>query len=379
MTIPNRPRLETLAVHAGHGVDPATGAVTPPIHLSTTFERAPDGGYPLGHMYSRNSNPTRLALETCMAALDGAAAGAAFSSGQAAATAVFQALKPGDHVIAPSDIYWGTVKLLRDILGPWGIDSSFVDMTDLAAVRAAMRPNTRLVWMETPSNPLLKITDIAATAQIAHAGGALAACDNTWATPVLTRPFDLGCDLIVHATTKYLGGHSDVLGGVVSSREDDAFFQRIRDLQATTGAVAAPFDCWLVLRGIRTLALRVRQQSESAAKIADFLAGHAAIEAVYYPGLVNHPGHAVAARQMSLFGGMMSFQVRGDEANALAVAARCHLIIRATSLGGTESLIEHRASIEGPDTATPRNLLRFSVGIEHVDDLIADLEQALRG
>ena len=372
-----KPHLETLAVHAGHAPDGATGAVAPPIHLATTFERAPDGSYPLGHMYARNSNPTRGQLEACMAELDGGVASAAFSSGQAAETAVFMALGPGAHVIAPLDVYHGTVKLLRDVLGPLGVEASFVDMSDLAAVKAAVRPNTRLIWIETPSNPLLKITDIAAVAEIARGVDAMLACDNTWGTPILTQPFDLGADVIMHATTKYLGGHSDVLGGVVSVKREGEFLARLKDIQATTGAVAAPFDCWLVMRGIRTLALRVRQQCESAGAIAEFLSNHAAVEAIYYPGLPHHPGHDIAKRQMSLFGAMLSFQTQGDEQRAFKAAARCKLITRATSLGGVESLIEHRASVEGPDTKTPRNLLRLSVGIEHVDDLIADLDQAL--
>ena len=371
-----KPHLETLAVHAGHEPDASTGAVTPPIHLATTFGGEPDGTYPHGHMYARNSNPTRAQLEACMAELDGAVASAAFSSGQAAETAVFMALGPGAHVIAPLDVYHGTVRLLREVLGPLGVEASFVDMTDLSAVAAAVRANTRLIWIETPSNPLLKITDIAALAKIAHDAGAILACDNTWATPVLTSPFDHGADVIMHATTKYLGGHSDVLGGVVSVKREGEFLTRLKDVQAITGAVAAPFDCWLVMRGVRTLALRVRQQCESAGAIAEFLSNHAGVEAVYYPGL-PHPGHDIAKRQMSRFGAMLSFQSRGDEQRAFSVAARCKLITRATSLGGVESLIEHRASVEGPDTKTPRNLLRLSVGIEHVDDLVSDLEQAL--
>ncbi len=371
------PHMETLAVHAGHAPDPETGAVTPPIHLATTFERDADGTYPRGHMYARNSNPTRNEFETCMAALDGGEASAAFASGQAAETAIFQALESGSHVIAPLDIYHGTARLLREVMAPMGLESSFVDMTDLAAVEAAVRPNTRLVWIETPSNPLLKIVDVAAVSAIAKKAGARVACDNTWGTPVLMRPFDLGADLIMHATTKYLGGHSDVLGGVVTTKVADGHWTRLRDIQALTGGVAAPFDCWLVMRGIRTLALRVRQQCDSAEKVAAFLADNAAVEGVYYPGLATHPGHAVAKKQMSRFGAMLSFQVKGDEAASLAVAARCRLITRATSLGGVESLIEHRASVEGPDTKTPRNLLRLSVGIEHADDLIEDLGQAL--
>jgi cystathionine gamma-synthase len=374
----NEPQhIETLAVHAGHEPDPATGAVTPPIHPSTTFERDPDGGYVRGHMYVRNSNPNRKMLEDCITALDGASASAAFASGQAAMTAILQSLRPGDHVILPTDIYWGTMKLVNDALVPWGLEASFVDMTDLDGVRAAVRPQTKLLWVETPSNPLLRITDIAGVAQIARKAGAKLACDNTWGTPVLTKPFDLGADLIVHATTKYLGGHSDVLGGVVSTRVADELFERVRLLQATTGGVPSPFDCWLVLRGVRTLVLRVERASESAGKIADWLATHPNVEAVHYPGLASHPEHAVAARQMSRFGAMLSFQVKGGEDRAVETAARVKLFTRATSLGGVESLIEHRATIEGPDTKTPRNLLRVSVGIEHADDLIADLDQAL--
>lgn len=373
----SRPHIETLAVHAGHAPDPATGAVAPPIHLSTTFERDPDGGYARGHTYGRSSNPNRQMLETCLAELDGAAATAAFASGQAAMTAILQALRPGDHVILPLDIYWGTMKLVQEALAPWGLESDFVDMTDLDQVRAAVRPATKLLWVETPSNPLLRITDIEGVAAIAREAGARLACDNTWGTPVLTRPFDLGADLIVHATTKYLGGHSDVLGGAVSTRIADDLFERVRLLQGTTGGVPSPFDCWLVLRGVRTLVLRVERQCESAARVADWLAAHPKVEAVHYPGLSSHPGHTVAARQMRLYGGMLSFQVDGGEARAVEVAARVKLFTRATSLGGVESLIEHRATIEGPDTRTPRNLLRVSIGVEHVDDLIGDLEQAL--
>jgi cystathionine gamma-synthase len=370
-------RFETLAVHAGHGVDPATGAVTPPIHLTTTFERAADGGFPHGHVYARSSTPTREALEGCLCALDGAAAAAAFASGSAATAAVFQALSPGDHVIAPHDAYFGTGKLLREVFGPWGLHTTFVDMAEPAAVEAAVTPRTRLIWTETPSNPLLKITDIARVAAIAHAAGAVCACDNTWASPVLQRPLDLGADLSVHATTKYLGGHSDVLGGAVLARRQDDLFQRIRMIQTSAGAVPSPFECWLVLRGVRTLPLRVRQQTASAMAVARFLAAHPKVDGVHYPGLEEHPGHAVAAGQMSGFGGMLSFEVRGGQAAAMAVAARVQLFTRATSLGGTESLIEHRASVEGPDTRTPEGLLRVSVGLEHPDDLIDDLTGAL--
>ncbi|RMF94109.1 MAG: aminotransferase class V-fold PLP-dependent enzyme [Nitrospinota bacterium] len=370
-------RIETLAVHAGHTIDPGTGAVTPPIHLSTTFEREADGSYPRGYLYIRNRNPNRDALEQCLAALEGGQGAAAFSSGSAATMSVFQALSPGDHLLASVDVYYGTARLLQEMFVPWGIEVTFVDMTDPGQVEQALRPNTRLFWVETPSNPLLKITDIARIAQIAHQAGARCVCDNTWASPILQRPLDLGADLVVHATTKYLGGHGDVLGGAVICKEEDDFFQRIRQIQISGGAVPSPFDCWLVLRGIRTLPYRMRAHAENALKVAKFLHQHAQVEAVHYPGLPEHPGHAIATRQMRLYGGMASFQVRGGRERAMEVAAKVRLFIRATSLGGPESLIEHRASIEGPGTRTPENLLRLSIGLEHPDDLIEDLAQAL--
>ena len=370
-------RFETRAVHAGGGVDPATGAVTPPIHLTTTFERAPDGSFPHGYIYSRSGNPNRAALERALASLEGGVAAAVFASGSAATMAIFQALAPGDHVIAPLDAYHGTGKLLREVFAPWGLDTTFVDLTDGAAVERALRPETALVWVETPSNPLLKVTDIARIAALARAADARCVVDNTWASPVLQRPLELGADLVMHATTKYLGGHTDVLGGAVVAREVDAFFERVRLIQTAGGGVPSPFECWLVLRGLKTLPLRVRAQSDSAGRIAAYLSVHPAVEAVHYPGLEWHPGHAVAARQMDGFGGMLSFQVGGGEVAAMAVAARLELFTRATSLGGAESLIEHRASIEGPGTATPDNLLRVSVGLEHLDDLIEDLARAL--
>jgi cystathionine gamma-synthase len=372
-------RLETLAVHAGREADPATGAVTPPIHLSTTFERAADGSYPRGYFYSRIANPNRDALEKCLAALEGGAAAAAFSSGSAATMTVFQALSPGDHVIAPTDVYHGTARLLREVLASWGLDASFVDMTKPGQVAQAVRANTKLIWAESPSNPLLKITDIGRIAEIAHEAGALCACDNTWATPVLQRPFELGADLTVHATTKYLGGHGDVLGGAVIARAEDGFFQRMRKIQTLGGAVPSPFECWLVLRGVPTLPYRMRGHSENALRVATFLSGHPAVEAVHYPGLKEHPGYEVAARQMALPGGMLAFQVKGGREKAFEVAAKVKVFTRATSLGGVESLIEHRASMEGPETRTPDNLLRLSVGLEHPDDLIEDLAQALMG
>ncbi len=370
-------KIETLAVHAGHGVDPGTGAVSPPIHLSTTYERAPDGTFSRGYFYSRLGNPNRTALETCLAALEGGAAAAAFASGAAATMSILQALGPGNQVIAPIDTYHGTRILLRDILGPWGLLVSFVDMTNLAEVERAIRPETRLIWVETPSNPLLTVSDIARLAALAHASGARCSVDNTWASPVLQRPFELGADLILHSTTKYLGGHCDVLSGAVVAKTEDPFFQRIRMIQLQGGAVAAPFDCWLVLRGIRTLPYRIHGHCQNARRVAEFLSGHPRVEAVYFPGLPKHPGHAIAAKQMQDFGGMLSFQVRGGKDEALAVAAKVRVITRATSLGGPDSLIEHRATIEPPDTRTPQNLLRLSVGLEHADDLIEDLGQAL--
>jgi cystathionine gamma-synthase len=373
----SRFKLETLAVHAGREVDPATGAVTLPIHLSTTFEREPDGSYPRGYSYTRNGNPNRQAWEACVATLEGGEAAAAFASGSAAAAAIFRTLLPGDHVVAPDDMYHGIRKLLLAVFAPWGLELSFADMTDLDAVRAAVRPNTRLLWVETPSNPLLKVSDIAALAALAHDAGARLACDNTWTPPGLQPAFELGADLVMHATTKYLSGHSDVLGGVVVTRRVDAVFERIRLLQTHEGAVPSPFDCWLALRGVATLPYRMRAHAENASLVAAYLATHPKVERVYYPGLGSHPGFELARKQMRLFGGMLSFQVAGGAKEAMAVAAKVRLFTRATSLGGVESLIEHRASIEGPGSTTPENLLRVSVGLEHPDDLIADLEQAL--
>ncbi len=371
-------RVETLAVHAGLHVDPATGAVTPPIHLSTTFERAPDASFPGGFIYSRSGNPNRRALEETLAALEGGEEAVAFSSGQAATFAILQSLRPGDHVIAPEDAYYGTADLLIDHFGPWGLESTFVDMTDPAAIERAVRANTRLVWIETPSNPRMRVTDIAAVVSIAHRSGAFVACDNTWATPVLQRPLELGADLVMHSTTKYLGGHSDILGGAVITREVGPGFERIRQVQASGGAVPSPFECWLVQRGIRTLPYRMRAHSANALAVARFLAEHPRVETVHYPGLESDPGHLVSARQMRLAGGMLSFLVKGaDRAGTMAMSNRLRLFTRATSLGGPESLIEHRASIEGPRTKAPENLLRVSVGLEHPDDLIDDLRQAL--
>ena len=374
-------RFETIAAQAAHQADPATGAVAPPIYLSTTFERDADGEYPRGFVYSRSDNPNRRALEECLAILEGGepndAVATAFASGSAATAAVFQALSPGDHVIAPDDCYHGTARMLREIFAPWGLRTTFVDMTDPETVRREIQPETRIIWTETPSNPLLKIADIAAMASIARSAGALCVCDNTWATPMLQRPLTQGADLVVHSTTKYISGHEDVTGGVVVSAQDDAFVQRIRLIQNVAGAVPSPFDCWLTLRGIRTLHVRMPVHSANAGRVARFLQDHPRVAAVHYPGLPGHPGHDIAARQMTDFGGMLSFQVVGGQNAAMRVAARVRLFVRATSLGGTQSLIEHRASIEGPDSKTPDDLLRVSVGLENADDLIDDLGQAL--
>ena len=370
-------KIETAAARASHHVDPESGAILAPIQSSTTFERAADGEYPSGYVYSRLGNPNRKHLEDVLTTLEGGAECAAFSSGSAASSAVFQALASGEHVVAPNDCYHGTRAILRDVFGRWGLQVTFTDVTDPEQVQRAIQSNTRLVWVETPSNPMLKVTDIRRTAEIAHEAGALCVCDNTWATPMLQQPLALGADAVVHSTTKYISGHSDVMGGAVIAAREDDFFDRVRQVQATYGAVPSAFDCWLTLRGIRTLHLRMRAHCENARAVASFLSEHPRVEAVHYPGLAAPGERAVAAAQMSDFGGMLSLQVVGGRQQAMEVAARLRLFTRATSLGGTESLIEHRASVEGPDTQTPDNLLRVSVGIENVDDLLADMAQAL--
>ncbi|MCS6772662.1 MAG: PLP-dependent aspartate aminotransferase family protein [Anaerolineae bacterium] len=370
--------VETLAVRVGRTIDPCTRAVAPTIVLSTTFERAEDGSYPSGFTYARSDNPTRRALEQALAALEGGAVAAAFSSGNAATAAILSALQTGDHVVLPEETYHGTRLVATQVLARWGLHVSFADFSDPSAVQRAIQPNTRLVWVETPSNPTLRVTDIARVAEIAHAAGALCACDNTFATPALQQPLKLGADLVMHSTTKYIGGHSDVLGGVVVGREDSAFFQRVRDYQALGGASPSAFDCWLLLRSLPTLPLRIRAQSESAMRVAEFLASHPVVAKVHYPGLPRHPGHAVACRQMrGGFGGVVSFEVHGGAPAAMAVAAAVRVFTRATSLGCVESLIEHRASIPDAPPGIPPGLLRLSIGLEHPDDLIADLAQAL--
>ena len=370
-------KFETLAVHAGHAVDAGTGAVTEAIHLSTTFERDEDGGYSRGFLYSRNHNPNRNGLEAALAALEGGAVSAAFGSGLAAVTAIFQGLMPGDHVIAPVDIYHGTANVLRQLFAKWGVTASFVDMTDLNGVRNALSPQTKIIWIETPSNPLLRCVDITAIAEIAHGHGARAIADNTFASPVLQRPLALGCDMVMHATTKYLGGRSDVLGGAVVSRLNDEHFAQLRTAQLIGGAVPSPFDCWLVMRSLPTLPYRMQAHCANAQKVAGFLQQHAKVSRVHYPGLPDNPFYALASRQMTGFGGMLSFEVNGGKDSAMALAAHVEIFTRATSLGGVESLIEHRASIEGSESKTPQGLLRVSVGLENADDLIDDLSSAL--
>ena len=370
-------KIETQAVHTGRRIDAATGAVTPPIHLSTTFERSAGGDYPLGFSYSREGNPNRQSLEECLAALEGGKEALVFSSGLAVATALLQGLEPGDHIIAPDDVYYGLRQVIGGVFAKWPLETSYVDMSDLAAVRAAVRPATRLVLIESPSNPLLKITDLAAVAGIARAANAISVCDATFTTPVLQRPLDCGVDMVWHSPTKYISGHSDVMGGALITRYDNYLFERARKSLMFGGSVPSPFDCWLTLRGLSTLPWRMRAHSENAQAIAEFLLRNPAVERVYYPGLPEHPGHEIAARQMSRWGGMLSFLVRGGREPAMEAAARVRLFTRATSLGAPHSLIEHRASVEGRESKTPQNLLRVSAGLEHPDDLIADLQQAL--
>lgn len=368
---------ETLAIHAGYEIDPQTGALTPPMHLSTTFERDADGEFSRGYGYTRHGNPNRDDLETRLAALEGGSEAATFASGSAAWMTVLQALQAGDHIIAPDSMYFGVKMMIRDVFGVWNLQTSFVDMANPEAVKAAIQPNTRLIIVETPSNPRMLVTDIRAIAAIAHHSGALLAVDNTIASPIFQRPLELGADLVVHATTKYLSGHSDVLGGVIIAAQGCKLFERIRMIQHLGGAVPSAFDCWLTMRGLLTLPYRMRAINEHALMIARYLATHPNIEDVLHVWLDTHPHHELAKRQMTGAGGLFSILVRGGRAEAMNVAAKVRLFIRATSFGGAHSTLEHRASIEDPSTGTPENLLRISIGLEHPDDLIADLSQAL--
>jgi cystathionine gamma-synthase len=375
------PRLapETLAAQALGRIDPVTRALVPAIHPSTTYERDKDGGYSSGRGYTRPNNPTYDEAEELLTALEGGQACLLFASGMAAGTAVFQALLPGDHVIASRVMYWALRTWLVDFAVSWGLDVEFVDTADIDALAAAVRPGrTKLVWLETPANPLWDVSDIAAAARVARDAGARLAVDSTAATPVLTRPLELGADLVMHSASKYLNGHSDVLAGAIVTARVDGFWQRIRAWRRDGGAVVGPFEAWLLLRGMRTLFVRVHRSCVSALAIARHLQAQPAARQVLYPGLPEHPGHDIAAKQMhGGFGGMLSIRLAGGEAAAMQVAANVKVFKRATSLGGVESLIEHRASIEGPSTPVPDDLLRLSIGLENVNDLIADLDQAL--
>jgi len=369
-------QTETIAIHAGNLTRSTTGDVTPPISLSTTFFRDDHGGYPGGHMYSRVSNPNRSALESVMAKLEKGAEACAFSSGNTAGMSVFQALPAGSHIIAPDDMYWGFKKQLQSIFA--GIlEIDFADLTDIEKVAGYIRPNTVMIWIETPSNPLLKITDIAAVAAIAKKHNLILACDSTFASPCFQNPILQGADIVMHSSTKYIGGHSDVLGGILVTAAKTDFWEKIRNIQQVGGAVPSPFDCYLLLRSIKTLPYRMKGHAENGMALAKYLEAHSKIEAVYYPGLPSHPQYEIAKKQMTGYSGMLSVLVSGDAANARRVVNSVRLFAQATSLGGVESLIEHRASVEGPDSKTPQNLIRISVGLEHIDDLIADIEQAL--
>ena len=379
---PKKARPESISAQALGWIDERTRAITPPIHVSSTYLRDADNQYRSGRVYARADNPAFDQAEAVISALEGGAQTLLFASGMAAATAVFQALAPGDHVLAPKVMYWSLRNWLMTFATQWGLQVELIDMDAPAAVMAALRPGkTRLVWVESPANPLWTVTDIAATARAAHAAGALLAVDSTVATPVLTQPLALGADVVMHAATKYLNGHSDLIAGSLTVREggvDSDHWQRVRKVRAQLGGTLGSFEAWLLLRGMRTLHLRVRAACESAQRVAEHFNGHPLVADVLYPGLPGHAGHAVAKAQMhGGFGGMLSIRARGGEAAAIAVAAHTVLWKRATSLGGTESLIEHRASVEGAGTPAPPDLLRLSVGIEHVDDLIADMEQAL--
>jgi len=371
-------KIATLAIQSTLSHDANAGAVVAPIYLSTTFEREADGSYNHEHVYSRASNPNRKALEKSLAAIENGALALAFSSGMAATTALFQSLQSGDHIIMPDDHYYASSVLIEEVFGQWGLTLTKVDMTDLEEIKKAIQPNTKLFWVETPSNPQLKITDIQAVADLAHSIGALVAVDNTWATPIMQRCFDLGVDVIMHSTTKYFGGHSDILSGALIFKAAGELSTKIATIQKLTGAVPSPFDCWLLSRGIKTLPLRVKAQTENALKLAEYLHTHPQIEAVHYPGLPSHPQHEIAKKQMKGgFGGMLSVQINGDAKNAMALTGRLKLFTTATSLGGVESLIEHRKSVESADSPTPENLLRISVGIEDIEDLIEDWKVAL--
>ncbi len=370
-------RLETLAVHAGGESDPVTGAVSPPIHLATTFKHGPAAERLAGYEYQREGNPTNDRLCAALAALERGSHALTFASGMAAISCLLETLDAGTHIAIPDDCYTGLRVLAGEFLPDRGIRVSTIDMTNLDAVRQSCRDGIDLLWVETPSNPRMKISDIQTLADITHANAGKLVCDNTFASPVLQRPLELGADIVMHSTTKYFGGHSDVLGGALIFKQADAWFERTAHRLHITGATLAPFNAWLTLRGCRSLPARMRMHCENAHAVARFLNDHPMIERVNYPGLPSHPGHAVAASQMSDFGGMLSIELRGGRSAALAMAEKLKVFTNATSLGGCESLIEHRASVEGDNPTSPKNLLRLSIGLEHQEDLIADLAQAL--
>jgi len=376
-------KIETLAIHAGNHGDPTTGAVVPPLILSTTFERAADGSIVEGRdIYTRASNPNRRALEEKLAALEGGSEAVAFASGQAATMSIFHSLGGNSHVILPDDIYYNTKVIIDNLYANFGLTCTAVDMTDLGAIKRAIKKNTKLIWIETPSNPSLKITDIQAVVKIAKAKNIMVGCDNTWATPFFTRPFDFGVDVVMHSTTKYFGGHSDILGGCVilpANAASSDLAAKIRTFQSVGGGVPSPFDCWLLNRSLSTYAIRTPIHAQNAMKLATFLEAQSQIEKVNYPGLKSNEYHKVAKKQMANgYGGMMSILVKGEQKEAMELASKLNIFKHATSLGGVESLIEHRYSVEGIHSTSPENLLRISVGIENIDDLIADFEQALQ-
>jgi len=375
--------FESRAIHAGYHPDPVTGAVIPPIFATSTYKQDGVGGLRGGYEYSRSGNPTRTALEECIAALEDGSHGFAFASGLAAEDTLLRTVcRPGDHVVIPDDAYGGSHRLFDKVESGWGLEHSTAEVASADAVAAAVRPGqTKAVWLETPTNPLLNIGDITALAEVAHAAGALLVVDNTFASPYLQQPLTLGADVVVHSTTKYCGGHSDVVGGALVVRDGD-LAERLRFSQNAIGGVAGPFDSWLVLRGLRTLALRMERHCDNAEAVVDHLRGHPAVSTVFYPGLPEHPGHEVAGRQMRRYGGIVSFRVAAGEQKALDVCAATRLWTLAESLGGVESLIEHpgrmtHASVTGTALEVPSDLIRLSVGIETADDLIADLDQAL--
>lgn len=378
-------RFATRAIHAGQEFDPTTGAVIPPIYQTSTFVQESIGQLRGGYEYARSGNPTRTSLETLLAALEGGKHGLSFASGLAAEDTLLRAvLQPGDHVVLGNDVYGGTYRLINRVHGAWGITNTPVDLADLDAVRAAVATDaTRILWIETPSNPLMKISDVAALVEIGHEAGAIVVVDNTFASPALQQPMALGADVVVHSTTKYLGGHSDVIGGGLVIN-DDELHEKVKFLQFAAGPVSAPMDAFLTIRGIKTLDVRMQRHSANAQAIAEALVGHPALEAVYYPGLPSHPGHELAARQMSAFGGMLSIAVVGGADAARAFAESLEVFQLAESLGGVESLVNYpsamtHASVKGTELEVPENIVRLSVGIEDVDDLVADVLQALEG